>query len=139
MPYLVFDGNCREAMNFYEEVFGGNLEIMTFAEAPDEVFDGGEDKEAIKDSIMHSCLTNGALCLMASDNSKGKPKTGDNVQLSIQCESVDVLDNLFDTLSSGGKSVMPPDNAFWGARFGMLTDKFGINWMLNCPLENKEQ
>lgn len=138
-PYLSFSGNCREAMNFYKEVFGGKLEMMTWAEAPPESCgDGPKTNEALKDKIMHGCLTNGDFCLMAADSPQGEPKMGDSVHLTVNCESIDEIDKLFKLLGTDGKTVMPLDNTFWGARFGIVVDKFGFNWMLNCPLEEKK-
>ena len=131
-PYVCFNGNCREAMNFYKEVFEGKLELMTWADGPHKDVSTGDPNK-----IMHGMLTNGSFNLMASDNPEGKAKFGDNVQLTINCESVPHIEKLFKALGTGGKTVMPLDNTFWGARFGMLTDKFGIYWMLNCPLEKK--
>ena len=134
-PYLSFNGNCREAMNFYKEIFGGKLEIMTWAEAPPESCgDDQKSNEALKDKIMHSCLTNGSFNIMASDLPQGEPKMGDSVQLTINCESTDEIDKLFELLASSGTTLMPLDNTFWGARFGIVKDKFGFHWMLNCNL-----
>jgi PhnB protein len=137
-PYLSFSGNCREAMNFYKEIFGGNLELMIWGDAPPDACGGEKAKEAMRDKIMHGCLTNGSFNLMAADIPQGEPKMGDSVQLTINCESVEEIDGLFKTLSAGGKTMVPLDNTFWGARFGVLTDKFGFHWMLNCPLEEKK-
>lgn len=131
-PYLSFNGNCREAMNFYKEIFGGNLEMMTWADAPP-----GSCADGAKDKIMHACLTNGAFNLMAADNPEKETQIGDSVHLTLNCESVAEIDKLFELLGTGGKTVMPLDNTFWGARFGMLDDKFGFHWMLNCPWEDK--
>lgn len=131
-PYLFFGGNCREAMTFYKDCFGGELQVMTYEQGPEETCAPGE---AEKDRIMHACLTNGDFVLMASDNPSGAPNNGDQVSITVNCESTDETDALFKALGDGGKVVMPPDNTFWGAYFAMLTDKYGFNWMLNCQLE----
>ena len=126
ITYLNFDGNTREAMKFYERCLGGELYIMPFSEAP-----GDFPKEA-KDRIMHATLRNGSAVLMASDTMPGMPfKQGNNFSICISPESLDETDRLFAALGEKGKVTMPLQETFWGARFGMVTDQFGINWMLN--------
>ena len=126
VTYLNFDGNCRDAMKFYERCLGGELHMMPFAEAQ---FD--YPKEA-KDRILHARLTKGSAVLMASDTMPGMPfKQGNNFSISIHCESVQELERLFTALGEGGKVTMPLQDTFWGARFGMITDQFGVNWMFN--------
>lgn len=133
-PYLFFNGNCREAMNFYQSCFGGNLEVMTNADAPKDACPNG--MELIPEQIMHACLTHSDFMLMASDNPTGKSNVGDNISLSINCTSIQQTEKLFKALSAGGKSTMPLADTFWGSHFGMLTDKYGFHWMLNCPLDS---
>lgn len=137
-PYLSFNGNCREAMNFYKDVFGGKLEVMTWGDGPPEACGGPENRERLKDKVMHGCLTSGSLTIMASDTPQGELNVGDNIQLCVNCESDSEIDKLFKELGDGGKTIMPLDNTFWGARFGVVVDKFGISWMLNFQLEGKE-
>ncbi|KTD23108.1 PhnB protein [Legionella lansingensis] len=134
-PYLFFNGNCREAMNFYKDCFGGELELTTYADAPEGNICPGSDIESARDKIMHSMLTVGNFSIMASDNPMGTPEVGDNVSLSIQCESIPETQELFEALSKGGKITMPLADTFWDAYFGMLIDKYGFHWMLNCPLK----
>jgi PhnB protein len=125
VTYLNFDGNCREAMKFYEKCLGADLYMMPFSEAP------GVPPDA-KDRIMHARLSNGKTLLMASDTMPGRPsQQGNNFSVSIHCESLPEIEKLFTALAENGKVSMPLDDAFWGARFGMLTDQFGIHWMLN--------
>jgi PhnB protein len=125
-PYLIFDGNAREAMTFYKDCLGGELQIMPFSEAPFEV------SEAAKDRTLHARLASGSAVLMASDSQPGQPvQQGDNVSISIQGESREEIESIFAALSKDGKVTMPLQDTFWGAHFGMLTDRFGINWMLN--------
>lgn len=133
-PYLFFNGHCREAMEFYKDCFGGELEIMTYADAPEDARSGG-NVQAVKDQILHACLTKDAFVLMASDNPIGAPVAGDNVSISIHCESIPQTQKLFQALGAGGEVTMPLADTFWGAHFGMLIDKYGFHWMLNCPLE----
>lgn len=127
-PYLNFDGTTREVMTFYKKCLGAELEMQTFgdqAHSPEQ-----------KDRIMHARLTKGAAVLMASDSMPGEPViAGNNVWITQQCETVDEIDSAFAAFSEGGKVIMPLATQFWGARFGMLTDKYGINWMFNCELK----
>lgn len=127
-PYLKFnDGKCREAMNFYKKVFGGKLEFMTIGESP-----MAKDMPAEKqDFVMHSTLTIGDLMFLGSDMMRDKATVGDNVGIALECESEKELDGIFSKLSDGGDVFMKPENAFWGGYFGMVTDKYGIEWMLN--------
>lgn len=127
-PYLNFKGNCRQAMTFYKKCLGGELELMTFGDAPGQAPAGGE-----KDKIMHAHLKKGEVVLMASDCPPGVPlSTGNNVSLSLACENVKEQEQIFTMLAEGGKITLPLQDMFWGARFGMVTDQFGIHWMLNC-------
>ena len=127
VTYLNFNGNCREAMKFYQRCLGGELSIMPFSEAP-----GDFPKEA-KDRVMHARVTkDGTTLLMASDTMPGSNFVqGTNFSISIDCQSAEETDRLFNAFSENGKITMPLQDAFWGARFGMLRDKFGINWMFN--------
>lgn len=126
VTYLNFDGNCREAMQFYAHCLGAELMLSPFSDAP------GTPPEA-KDRIMHARLSKGpSALLMASDIQPGMPfQPGTNFSVSIHCESVPEIDKLFSALSEKGKVSMPLQDTFWGARFGMLKDQFGIHWMLN--------
>jgi len=130
-PYLIFDGNCRQAMKFYQECLGGKLFLLPFSEMPPGI---PYPKEA-KDRVMHSKLTNGDLVLMASDTMPGMPlQQGNNFSISIECDSVEEIDRLFAALAMGGTVTMALQQTFWSRRFGMFTDRFGNNWMLG--LEN---
>ncbi|RXH54981.1 VOC family protein [Granulicella sibirica] len=126
--YLTFDGNCREAMEFYKKSLEAELEIMPVMD------EQGKPKltEDGKERIMHAKLSGGGGLLMASDAMGGMPvQVGNNFSLAIQNESVEEQDKFFAALGEGGKVTMPLQDTFWGARFGMLTDQFGINWMFN--------
>ena len=130
-PYLTFNGNCREALEFYKECFDGQIEhIMTFGESK-----MGETEQE-KNRIMHSVFRSGSIFFMASDSMPQQPATaGSNVTLNIDFNDPAGQKKVFDRLAQGGKVTMPLQDTFWGARFGMLTDKFGINWMANCELK----
>ena len=125
-PYLIFNGNGREAMEFYAGAVGGPRQLMTWAEAPEPPQEGA-------DRVMHSRLMLRDGLLMASDTPAGQPPTpeGRNVGLSIECSSREEEERIFRALSEGGHVMMPLQDTFWGAHYGMLTDKFGIWWMLD--------
>lgn len=127
IAYLSFPGTCREAMTFYQQCLGGELNMMGFEGAP------GTDQlpEAARQGIMHANLVNGPLTLMASDNPMGTVTNGDSVSLSLDCETAAAADQFFAALGAGGAVKMPMADQFWGARFGMLVDKYGINWLVN--------
>src|SRR5712691_4775311 len=126
--YLIFDGNCRQAMKFYQECLGGELQLLPFSEMPPGV---PYPKEA-KDRIMHSRLTKGDAILMAMDTQPGMPlRQGSNFSISTECDNVEEIERLFKSLSMEGKVTMPLAETFWAKRFAMLTDRFGINWMLD--------
>ena len=134
-PYLFFKGNCREAMHFYQSCFGGKLEVMSNADAPKDACPKG--MELIPEQVMHACLSQGDFVLMASDNPMDQPKAGDSVSININCTSIPETEQLFSMLSAGGTITMPLADTFWGSHFGMLTDKYGFHWMLNCPLQQQ--
>ena len=127
-PYLTFNGNTREAMEFYKATLGGEfITDQSFGDSPMDAPPGHEDK------VMHIHYKSGDLELMASDGMPDhKVDFGNNVQLSINLSEGADVDRLFAALSAGGVSVMEPNDTFWGARFAMCIDKFGINWMLNA-------
>ncbi len=130
-PYLNFSGNTEEAFNFYKSVLGGEFVGLTrFKDTPDRSKLSGEEKE----KIMHISLPVGKEnILMATDalETMGhKVTTGNNFHLSVEAESKEEADKIFKGLSNGGKATMPMQDTFWNSYFGMLTDKFGIQWMV---------
>lgn len=131
--YLTFNGNCEEAFNFYKSVFGGEFtHLSRFGEMPD----GGENKvtEADKEKIMHVGLPIGSSILMGSDTGEEWAPLflqGNNFSISVTAFSKDEANKLFADLALDGKITMPLADMFWGDYFGMLTDKFGINWMVS--------
>lgn len=126
-PYLNFNGNCREAMNFYKDSLGGELSLMTFEDSKQDV------PADSKNLIMHSTLRFGAqMSVMASDCMPGQPViNGTSMTICLSCSSAEELNTFYANLKKNGTEVMPPSDTFWGARFGMLTDQFGIQWMFN--------
>ena len=124
--YLNFDGNCKEAMSFYQKCLGAELQLMPFSQAPCDM-----PAEA-KDRIMHARLTKGPAVIMASDTMPGMPfQQGNNFSINIACESVEEIEKYYAALGEKGKVIMPLQETFWAARFGMVTDQFGIGWMFN--------
>jgi PhnB protein len=132
-PYLIFNGNCEEAFLFYKSVFGGEFPyIGKFSDMPlDENSPKLSDADANR--VMHVSLPIGNTILMGSDSNEasGDVAFGSNVSISINAESTDEADRIFNGLSAGGNSFMPMSKTFWGAYFGMFVDKFGIHWMVN--------
>ena len=137
--YLTFNGNCEEAFNFYKSVFGGDFAyIGRFGEMPEG--DGYSVPEADKNKIMHVGLPIGNTILMGSDTGGDwatKLIEGNNFSVSVNTESKEEADRIFNGLAAEGQITMPMENTFWGAYFGMLTDKFGIQWMVNFDHENR--
>ena len=125
-PYLNFDGTTREAMQFYADVLGGDLEIQSFGDV------GMADKPEMKDRTMHASLTKGDVTIMASDTMPGMEFVeGNNVWININCESDEEIERFFGALGDGGTVIMPLADQFWGAKFGMLKDRYGMHWMFN--------
>ena len=126
-PYLTFEGNCREAMEFYRKILNGEIVTMqTFAEAKQD------SPEGFKDKIIHAELKAEGVHLMASDGMPGwKAKPGNMITLNIDLTDSLEQEKIFRALSEGGVVTMPLNDTFWGARYGMLTDRYGIQWMLN--------
>ena len=129
-PYLNFNGNTEEAFNFYKSIFGGEfVTVMRFGETP-----GCESMpETEKNGIMHIALPLGSSLLMGTDVPKSmeQVKFGTNSSITIDAESREEADRYFNGLAEDGKVGMPMDDMFWGAYYGMLTDKFGVQWMIN--------
>jgi PhnB protein len=127
-PYLAFRDNAKEAMEFYRSVFGGELEVMTFAEMPDMPSDPSE-----ADRVMHSSLTTeNGLRLMASDTPDSMElPTESSVTLSLTGDDEPVLRGWWDGLVEGGTITEPLVPAPWGDIFGMCTDRFGTKWMVS--------
>ena len=140
ITYLTFAGNCEEALNFYKETLGGEvLQLSHMGEGQMEV------PESVKGKVMHARLKIGENVLYMADNfDPPSVKQGNNVSLSLDMDNLAQTESLFNKLSAGGTITQPLQDTFWGARFGMFTDKFGIHWMMNCelsertPLEKKE-
>ena len=126
ITYLNFDGNAREAMQFYARCLGAELTLMPFPDAK------AGFPPAAQDRTIHAKLAKGSCVLMASDAVPGIPfQRGNNFHICLNCESLAETERLFSSLGENGKVTMPLQDTFWGARFGMVLDQFGVSWMLN--------
>ncbi len=127
-PYLSFEGNAREAMEFYQSVFGGKLDLSTFGEA------GMTDHGVQPEQIMHAMLVaDNGITLMAADSATGMREfiAGTNISISLSGDGEDELTGYYNKLVDGGKVEEPLTKAPWGDTFGMCIDKFGTFWMVN--------
>ncbi len=125
-PYISFDGTAREAMEAYKDTFGGELSVNTFS-------DFGEAPPGFEDKIMHSQLeTPSGFTLMAADTPPGMPfQPGTNIAVSLSGEDEGELRGYWDKLAEGGHVAVALEKQMWGDVFGMVTDRFGVNWMVN--------
>jgi len=134
VPYLNFNGNAAEALAFYAKALEGTIVFQqTFGESP------MPSTEETKDKIMHATFQADKLTFMVSDCPPGVSVTsGSNISLSLNFLDIPSIEKTFAALSEGAVITMALQDTFWGARFGMLTDKFGINWMFNHDKEKKD-
>jgi len=127
-PYIAFKGNCREAIDFYKEALGAEeLYAQTFGDSP-------MAEMGPADAIMHATIKVGDTHIMMCDDMRPEATaaSGGNISLAIGLDDVEKAKSYFANLSDGGSVTMPLDKTFWAEAFGMLTDKFGIVWMVNC-------
>jgi len=125
-PYIFFKGNAKEAMEFYKDVFGGELTVSTYAETP-----GMENTPGVeKDWLMHANLKGGMVNLMASDTAEASDKSN-KVTLSLGGTEEAAMREIFEKLSAGGSNIKPLEKMFWGDIYGDFTDKYGVDWMMN--------
>lgn len=140
--YLTFNGNCKVAFDFYKNVFGGDFPYVgTFGEMPSQ--DGMPSiPDSMKNKIMHISLPISAETVLMGSDAGGEwspeIKQGNNFSISVKTDNTEEADRIFDALSEGGQITMPIAKAFWEEYFGMLTDQFGINWMVSCALPNQK-
>jgi PhnB protein len=125
-PYISFDGNARQAMEFYKGVFDGALTVNTLGES------GAQDSPDA-DKIMHGMLeTDSGFTLMGADTPAGMPHNpGDNIAISLSGDDADELRGYWQKLSDGGTVSVPLEKQMWGDEFGMCVDQFGIPWLVN--------
>jgi PhnB protein len=130
-PYIFFYGRCEEALEFYKAALGGSYELMRNAESP------MNDRVApdFRNKVMHASFSAPGITFMASDGRAAKPIDPEegNISLSLSAPDPATGERVFKALSEGGEVTMPLGDAFWGGRFGMVHDRFGIEWMLTTP------
>jgi len=130
-PYIFFYGRCEEALEFYKAALGGTYEMQRNSDTP-----MGEDVPADwKSKVMHASFTAPGFTFMAADGREAHtidPDAG-NISLALSASDRAAGERIFKALSDGGKVTMPLDDAFWGGRFGMFVDRFGIEWMVTSP------
>jgi len=129
-PYLGFNGNCAEAFKFYAEVLGGELLLLTYADTPMASDFPGE----LGQRIIHASLKNGEQLLMGGDAPPDRKCEVQGITVNLGFADVAESERVFHALCEGGTVDMPLEKTFWAERFGMLTDRFGIPWMINCSL-----
>lgn len=136
--YLGFNGNCEEALRFYKDAFSGEYNIMRFSDTPQ---DGSyKTPPGYDNKVMHARFDGDGFFFMASDGMPGhEVKSGDQVNLNLDFSDMTDQERVFNKLSEGGNVIMPLADTFWGAKFGMLVDRFGISWMLNFTKEEPKQ
>ena len=127
-PYLNFDGQCAEAFRFYARVLGGTLEMRTFGDSPM----AGEAPPEMRDRVVHVRLEVGDQVLMGSDSPPEHFQKPQGLWISLQIDRVADAERVFHALAEGGAVAMPFEKTFWATRFGMVTDRFGTPWMVNC-------
>jgi PhnB protein len=128
-PYLNFDGNCREALEFYAKALGGTIEFMqTHADSPMK----DQTPPAWRDKILHARLRVGNQVLMASDAPPQHYSPAGAYYISIGVETPEEAERIWAALSEGAKVDMPLQQTFWAKRFAMFKDRFGTPWMINC-------
>jgi PhnB protein len=129
-PYLIFNGDCAAAFKFYAQCLQGTLEVMmTFGESPAREHVPAE----CHDLVMHTRLLVGDQAIMGSDSTPDRPYSGiHGCAISLNVDSVAEAERVFAALADQGTVQMPLEATFWAARFGMLVDRFGASWMVNC-------
>jgi PhnB protein len=128
-PYLSFNGNCAAAFRFYEKVFGGTVPmIMKYGESPM----ADQTPPEFRDKIMHTRLIAGDTVIMGSDAPPGRYEKAQGITVAIGVDTAAEAERVFHALAEKGTVTMPISETFWAERFGMLTDQFGVPWMVNC-------
>lgn len=136
-PYLfITGGKCEEALNFYKSIFGGEITgLMRWKEMPSS--EDPPPDAAHGERIMNASFKSPAVRFMAADASPDKTYGEGAISLALGLRDTDLAQKIFEGLANGGKVEMPLQDMFWGAKFGMLTDRYGIDWMINCQLEQR--
>ena len=130
-PYLFFNGRCEEAIEFYRKALGAEVEMMMrFKESPDPM-PPGMIAPGFENKVMHAALRIGGAVMMASDGMAAGETNFKGFSLSIDAPDTVGVDRLFNALAEGGSVTMPLGKTFWSPRFGMVTDRFGVGWMVS--------
>jgi PhnB protein len=130
-PYLFFNGRCEEAIEFYRRALGAEIELMTrFKESP-EPAPPGSVPPGFDNKIMHASFRIGQTTVMASDGCSAEKPSFQGFSLSLAVETEAEADRAFNAMADGGQIKMPLTKTFWSPRFGMLEDRFGIDWMIS--------
>ena len=128
-PYLIFNGDCEEAFNFYEQELGGKIEALM-------KFSGSPAAEHVPpdwgDKVLHAYMKIDGNPIMASDAPPGQYSKPQGISVSLSLDDREKGERIFNALAEGGTVTMPFDKTFWASGFGMCTDRFGIPWMVNC-------
>lgn len=127
VPYFNFDGDCRQAFEFYREVLGGELQMFTYGDMPTEGL-----PEDVKQQVMHAQLEIGGESLMGSDTPGDGYAPPKSAHVSVHVEKPEEAERIFAALSEGGTIEMPIGQQPWATRFGMAVDRFGTPWIINC-------
>ena len=128
-PYIMFNGNCEEALNFYAKTIGGEIKHLSRYEGSP-----AESMSADKQKVLHANFVSNDIAFMAADGQQGGAQNVGMVHLCLDFKDATIEEEVFNALSEGAQITMPLQDTFWGAKFGMLTDKFGIQWMFNCEV-----
>jgi PhnB protein len=127
-PYLFFNGRCQEALDFYQQAIGAEVLFkMHYSESPEPC---GPIPQGFEGKIMHSSFRIGETELMAADGNSDKPAKFDGFSLTVQFKTVEQAEQAFQALGDGGQTLMPLMETFYSPKFGMLADRFGVNWMV---------
>jgi PhnB protein len=130
-PYIFFGGRCEEALEFYKSAIGAEVDmLMRYKDSP-EPAPPGMLAEGFEDKVMHTSFRVGETTLMASDGCRQDDANFNGFRLSLSVPNEAEADRAFAALAAGGEVQMPLTKTFWSPRFGMLTDRFGLGWMIN--------
>jgi PhnB protein len=127
-PYLMFLGNCKEAFEFYEKALGGKLDMMTYGQSPE----AAKMPAAMHNQVIHARLAAGASAIMGADCPPEHYNKPQGFSVSVVTKDPAETERVFNALAQDGQVNMPLQQTFWSAKFGMLQDRFGISWMVNC-------
>ena len=130
-PYLNFNGNCAEAIKFYEAAFGVKAQVLKYSDAPPS--EGYQPPSGTENFVLHACLTNREdYTVFMADVPPDMPLNfGNGMSISVELDSIDSVKSAFNTLKEGGTVTMELQQTFWSKYFGSLQDKFGVNWMIS--------